>query len=218
MALAPLVVLDANNATANQEMLQGVSGSGNNIPVMSLDSTRVTYRASGSFTPQATAAVTMISIQGSATRTVRIKRIMVGGASTALSIAPIIALQRTSALGAGGTTVAATIVLLDRGASAGYAAATAVVNHYTTTLKAAGTAVGGAGAMSTQRLFTDTVTTPTVASRQGTMLFPEWGVPVGSAIVLRGVAEFLEVQNINGGNLAAGTVLEYVVEFEEDLS
>lgn len=41
---------------------------------------------------------------------------------------------------------------------------------------------------------------------------------IGSAIVLRGVAEFLEVQNINAGNLAAGTVLEYVIEFEEDAS
>jgi hypothetical protein len=216
MALTPLVVRDGNNAAQNQEMLQGVSGAGNNIPVVSLDSTRVTYRASASFTPQATAAVTLITVTGSASKTVRIKRIFLGGASTALSVAPIIALQRTSALGAGGTLVAPTVAFLDRGAGASYAAATAVVNHWTTTLKAAGTAVGGP--ISTQRLFTDTVTTPTVASRPGLMLFPEYGMPIGSAIVLRGATDFLEVQNVNAGNLAAGTVLEYFVEWEEDAS
>ena len=216
MALAPLVILDGSNATVNQEMLQGISGAGNNIPVVSLDSTRVTYRVSASFTPQATAAVTLFFVTGSATRTVRIKRILCGGASTALSIAPIIQLQRTSALGAGGTLVVPTVALLDRGAAAAYAAATATVTHTTTTLKAAGTAVGGF--MSSQRLFTDTVTTPTVASRQGLMLFPEYGAPIGSAIVLRGATDFLEVQNSNGGNLAAGTVIEYMVEWEEDAS
>jgi len=221
MALTPLVVKDGNNSSASQEMLQGasvagVSGGGNNIPIMSLDSTRVTYRASASFTPQATAAVNLFYVTGSATKTVRIQRILLGGASTALSIAPIIALQRTSALGAGGTLVTPTIALLDRGASAVNAAATAVVTHTTTTLKAAGTAV--CGPISIQRLFTDTVTTPSVASRAGTMLFPEYGAPIGMSIVLRGATDFLEVQNINAGNLATGTVLEYMVEWSEDAS
>jgi hypothetical protein len=216
MALTPLVVRDGNNAAQNQEMLQGVSGAGNNIPVVSLDSTRVTYRVSAQFTPQATAAVTLITITGSATKTVRIKRIVLGGVSTALSDRGIITLQRTSALGAGGTLVAPTVAFLDRGAGATYAAATAVVNHWTTTLKAAGTGVGGA--ISTQRLFTDTVTTPTVASREDCILFPERGVLVGSAIVLRGATDFLEVQNINASDLAAGTSLTYAVEWEEDNS
>lgn len=216
MALVPLIIKDGNNASQNQEMFQGISGSGNNIPLVSLDSTRVAYRASAFFTPTATAGVVLFSVQGSATRTVRIKRIGIGGVSTALSVAPIVQLQRASALGAGGTTVTPTVALLDRGAAAAYAAATAVVSHYTTTLKAAGTGVGGP--ISTQRLFTDTVTTPTVASRGMTMVFPEFGGPIGSAIVLRGTADFLEVSNLNAGNLAAGTVLDYFVEWEEDLS
>lgn len=216
MALAPLTVTNASGTVASQEMFQGISGAGSNIPVVALDSTQVTYRVSASFTPQATAGVTVITVTGSATKTVRIRRVLLGGASTALSVAPIFTLQRTSALGAGGTLVAPTVALLDRGPSAVYAAATAVVNHWTTTLKAAGTGVGGA--ITTQRVFTDTVTTPTVASRPGTMLFPEYGMPVGSAIVLRGATDFLEVQNINASNFAAGTVLEYVVEWVEDAS
>lgn len=214
MALTPIVVRDGNNAAQNMDALQDPVG--NNMSMVSTDSTRATYRASASFTPQATAAVTMITVTGSATKTVRIKRIQVSGASTALSVAPILTLQRTSALGAGGTVVAPTVAQPDRGSAASYAAATAVVNHWTTTLKAAGTPVGGA--LTTQRLFTDTVTTPTVATRPATVLFPEGGSPIGSAIVLRGATDFLEVQNINAGNLAAGTVLEYMVEWEEDAS
>ncbi len=217
MALVPLVVRDGNNAAQNQEMLQGVSGSGNNIPVVSVDSTKCTYRASANFTPTATAAVTVISVTGSATKTVRIKRILLGGVSTALS-ASVFALQRTSALGAGGTTVSPTISLLDRGASASYAAATAVVSHYTSTLKAAGTATGF-GPFSTQLITTSTVTTPTVAlAGVPQAMFPEFGTPIGSAIVLRGSSDFLEIQNVTPTNLAAGTVLTYMIEWEEDNS
>jgi hypothetical protein len=215
MPLAPLAIRDGNNAAANQEMLQGGSGPGNNIPVMSLDSTRVTYRASANFTPTATAAVTMITVTGSATRTVRIKRILIGGVSTAVSQS-IFILQRTSALGAGGTAVAPTIALLDRGAAAAYAAATAVVNHYTTTLKATGTVVGGP--ISTWNQQTGVVTTPaTLGLGFLQPVFPENGAG-GSAIVLRGATDYLEVQNSTPANLGAGTVLCYVVEFEEDLS
>src|SRR3990167_5056120 len=160
MALAPLVISNANGTATNQEMLQGVSGSGNNIPVVSLDSTRVTYRASANFTPQPTAAITIISVTGSATRTVRIKRIFMGGGSTAVSISTY-QLLRTSVLGAGGTTVTPTVAFLDRGAAAGYAAATAVVSHYTTTLKATGTAIGGP--ISIRQVGTNVVTTPATA-------------------------------------------------------
>lgn len=219
MALVPLVVRDGNNTSQNQEMFQGGNqGAGSNIPLVSVDSTKTTYRVAAQFTPQATAAVTLISIQGSATRTVRVKRVLIGGVSTALSDRAILALKRTSALGAGGTTVAPAIPLLDRGASAAYSAATAVVQHYTTTLKAAGTALGADGYIAVQRVFTDTVTTPTVASREDLCLFPERGVAIGSAIVLRGTADYLEVQNINASDLAAGTVLNYMLEWEEDLS
>lgn len=209
MAFTPVIARDGNNAAQSMAALQDAAGI--NMAIMSLDSSRATYRFSGSFTPQATAGVTVISIQGSASKTVRVKRIMVGGVATALSDT-LFQLQRTSALGAGGTTVNPTAAKLDTSA----ATATAVVAHYTTSLKAAGTAVGGP--LATVRLFQDTVTTPTVASREATMFFPERGAPIGQAIVLRGTAEFLEIQNINAGNLAAGSVLDYVIELEEDAS
>lgn len=181
--------------------------------VVSIDTPGVaSYRASANFTPTATAAVTMISVTGSATKTVRIKRIGISGVSTALS-ASVFQLLRTSVLGAGGTTVSPTVAKMDNGT---VAAATAVVSHYTTTLKATGTAVGGP--ISTFQQFTSTVTTPTVAMLPVQPVFPEAMSPAGSAIVLRGTADILEVQNVTPTNLAAGTVLAYFVEWEEDAS
>lgn len=210
MALSTLTARDSNNAAVTVPGLADLAG---NISAMSsLDSSAQVYRASANFTPQATAAVTVITITGSATKTVRIRRITLGGVSTALS-ASVFQLLRVTALGAGGTLVAPTVAKLDSGS----AAATAVVNHWTTTLKATGT--GGGGPICTCLVTTSTVTTPTV-SGGGTpqFLFPELGAPIGQAIVLRGVADILEVQNVAPANLGAGTVLTYSVEWVEDAS
>lgn len=210
MALTPVVARDGNNAAQSMGAWQDPNGY--NIPYVSLDSTKATYRVSATFTPQATAAVTVIAVTGSATKTVRIVRIAMGGYGTALSNS-VFALQRTSALGAGGTTVSPTVGKMDTG----FSAATGVVSHFTTTLKAAGTAVGGP--LSTALIGTGTVTTPATAWLGGLQyLFPELGAPIGSAIVLRGAADYLEVQNIAPANLAAGTVLQYFVEWQEDAS
>lgn len=182
----------------------------NQIYVMSTDMAgQAVYRASANFTPQATAAVTLISIVGSATKTVRVRRILIGGVSTA-NAQSIFALQRTSALGAGGTTVNPTVAKVDSGT---VASATAVVAHYTTTLKAAGTGVGGP--ITTWQNFTNVVTTPTVTP-VNVMAFPEAGSPIGQSIVLRGTADFLEVQNVTPANLSAATVLFYMIEWVED--
>lgn len=210
MALTPVVIRDGNNVAQSMDAFQDPSG--NNISLISLDSTRAVYKASANFIPTATAGVVLFSIQGSATKTVRIKRILIGGVSTALS-SSVFAIQKTSVLGAGGTAVAPTVAKMDSGS----AAASAVVQHYTTTLKAAGTPIGGP--LSTMLITTGTVTTPTVALA-GTpqAMFPEFGAPIGQALVLRGIAEYIEVQNVTPTNLAAGTVLTYAVEWEEDAS
>lgn len=210
MALTPIVVRDGNNTAQNMDALQDASG--NNISLVSVDSTRATYRASANFTPQATGAVTIISLQGSATKTVRVKRVMLGGVSTAVS-ASVYQIVRTTALGAGGTTVNPTIAKLDTSS----ATATAVAAHYTTTLKATGT--GASGPLVTRQVGTNVVTTPATAWIEPLApLFPEAGMPVGQAIVLRGAAEFMEIQNVTPANLGAGTVLSYIIEWEEDAS
>lgn len=210
MAFTPIVARDGNNASQSMAAWQDLVNSAN-YPCVSQDSAQSTYRVAASFTPQATAAVTVISIQGSATRTIRVKRILLGGAATALS-STLFTLIKTSALGAGGTTVAPTVAKVDSGSGA----ATAVVQHYTTTLKAAGTAIDGN--LSYFRLFQTTVTTPTVAYSDPQVIFPEKGGVGGQSLVLRGTAQYLEIQNANAGNLAAGSVLDYMIEWVEDAS
>ena len=210
----PTVTLkDGSGATQTGALLQDPAGVSRSVT--SLDTPGVgAYRFSATFTPQATAAVTILTVTGSATKTVRIKRITLGGVSTA-SGSTTIALQRTTALGAGGTAVAPTQAKLDSGT---VASATAVVTHYTTSLKAAGTATG-IGPLSNQVVGTGITAAPSTSGIPPTFqLFPETGSLSGQAIVLRGATDFLEVQNTNAGNLPAGTVYSYMVELEEDAS
>lgn len=210
MALSTLTVRDGNNAAQTLPALADLAG--NLSPMNSLDSSAQFYRASANFTPQATAAVALVSVTGSATKTVRIRRITMGGVSTAVS-GSIFQLLRTSVLGAGGTTVSPTIGKLDSAT----ATATAVVSHYTTTLKATGTAVGGP--IATRYVGTNVTVTPaTVFTDSNVVLFPEGGAPVGQAIVLRGTSDILEIQNVTPTNLGAGTVLSYTIEWIEDNS
>ena len=211
MAFTPVVARDGNNAAQSMAALQDLAGV--NYPQVGTDSTQQTYRASASFIPTATAGVALFNIQGSATRTIRIKRIMVGGVATALSDT-LFSMRKVSALGAGGTAVLPTIAKVDSGS----AAATAVVTHYTTTLKAAGTDIDGP--LSFWRQFQGTVTTPATAyvHPHSSLVFPEGNSPIGQSIVLRGVAQYLEVQNSNAGNLAAGSVIDYMIEWVEDNS
>src|SRR6266545_1587323 len=112
MAFTPVVARDGNNAAQSMAALQDLSSV--NYPQVGMDSTQQTYRASASFTPTATAGVALFNIQGSATKTIRIKRIMLGGVATALSDT-LFTMRKVSALGAGGTAVTPTIAKLDSG-------------------------------------------------------------------------------------------------------
>jgi hypothetical protein len=201
-----------DQAGTTQNMTTFVDVSGNQVPGTTADNALNTYRVSATFTPFATAAITVLGIAGSATKTVRVKRIVVGGVATALADT-LFKLQRTSAVGSGGTAITPTVAKLDTSS----AAASAVVTHYTTAAQSSGT-VTGLGPLSTFRLWQETTAVPTVASRDPYIIFPERGTPTGQSIVLRGTADAIEVQNLNAGNLAAGTVLDYMIEWTEDAS
>lgn len=209
MAQGVLSVKDGNGAPQTVAVMSDLAG--NLMPMQSQDSSQQVYTAAVSFTPTATGAVTVASFTGSATKTCRIQRVTVSGSATALS-STLFGIQRTSALGAGGTAVPATAAKLDPLS----AAATGVLNGYSTTLKAAGTPVGGA--IRQVQLFQTTVTTPTVAFCEAQCLHPDKGVAIGQSIVLRSATDFLEIQNLNGGNLAAGSILQVNVTWVEDNS
>lgn len=210
MALSTLVVRDGNNAAQNIPAMADLAG--NLVAMSSLDSSRQTYRASAARAATiTTTAKTILTVTGSATKTVRIQKIgMYVTAGTAAEF--VLQLQRVSAIGTGGTVVSPTVAKLDTGT----ATATAVVSHYTTGAQSQGTAVGGP---ITSIGFNQAVTTsaPTFLGQSPFIwLFPECGVLSGQALVLRGVADILEVQNV--GAMGTTPATSYFVEWVEDAS
>jgi hypothetical protein len=208
MALSTITARDGNGNAVSTAAMADLAG--NLSPSITLDNARQTYRASASFTPFATAALALVTIIGSASKTVRVSRILIGGAATALADT-LFRLTRVSVIGTGGTAVAPTVSKHDTNS----AAATAVVQHYTTAAQSTGTVVS---ALSHWRQFIATVTTPATAYTNPTyQVFPEAGFS-GQQLVLRGTSDMLQLENLNAGNLGAATVLEYVVEWTEDAS
>jgi hypothetical protein len=211
MAFTPIVARDGNNAAQNMGALQDLAGI--NTAMVSLDSSRQVYRASATFLPLLASALALVTIKGSATKTVRITRIglhCVGVAAPSFQYSLI----RTSTIGTGGTIVAPTIGKLD----ALSAAATAVVQHYTTAAQSQGTAVASLSTgMCAGTLAAGTVNT--ISNSLGmTPVFPEFGAPIGQAIVLRGATDYVEIANILPATLITITTVGYFVEWTEDAS
>ena len=209
MAQSTVSILNGSGVATSMETF--IDAAGINLPAYTVDSSIARYRAAATWTPTATAALTVAALKGSASKTVRVHRIMLGGVATALS-STIFKLIRVSALGAGGTVVTPTVSKMDTTAGA----ATAVAEVYTTAAKAADTT--SEGPLSVFSLFQTTVTTPTVAYNEAQMVYPERGAPGGQSIVLRGTSEILAITNFNGGNLAAGSALTLTIEWTEDAS
>ena len=208
MALSTITARDGNNAAITVPALADASG--NVSSMVSLDSSRPTYRSSASSTAViTTAAGTILTVTGSATKTIRIKKI-VFCLTAGTPVQCVLQLQRVSAIGINGTVVTPTVSKLDTGS----AAATGVVSHYITTKQTNGTAVGGPmGTIGVSEILTTTISTVQIMNQ---FLFPEGGFNNGQSIVLRGVADILEVQN----PVAIGTTpaFSYMVEWEEDAS
>ena len=212
MAFTPLAAKDGNQVAQNMGAFQDASG--NNFPAVSLDSNRAYYRASASFVPVTTGALTLIQVQGSATKTIRITRVFMSG-STVTAVASMVAYtQITSTAGTTGTAVAPTIAKLDQGS----ATATAVVNHFTTAAQTVGTLIGGPLSFFTLPLPITAVPTAAQPATTPYVVFPEAGVPIGQAIVLRGTAQYFNVVNSAPANFANAPVLQYTVEWTEDAS
>ena len=208
MAFTPVSVLNSSGASTPMGSFQDAAG--NNIPLSGLDSSRAYYRASASFVPVTASALTLIQVQGSATKTVRITRVTMSG-SAATAIATMVAYtQRTSTAGVTGTAVNPTIAKLDTAS----AAATAVVTHYTTAAQTVGTLIGGP--LSFFQMLLTITAIPTVSFSPMQTVFPEGGAPIGQAIVLRGAAEYFNVVNSAPASFANAPVLQYTVEWIED--
>ena len=175
------------------------------LPV-SMEGLKTGYRyAVLGFAPVA-AATDIIEIKGSATKTVRIRRIKVAGVATAAGNHPVQLVRRSAADSGGGMALTGITAFKP---DTNYAAATAVVSSIGTANPGAlGAQVGGiAGA---GRVQLPAVTTG-VAANDLVWNFDR------NACVLRGISEFLYL-NLNGVALPAGMVLDIEIETEEDAS
>jgi hypothetical protein len=166
---------------------------------------RATYRYAGlAFTPVAT-PTDVIQIQGSATKTLRITRIGIGGVATAQGNMPVQLVRRSTA-GTLGSAVLTAVTAAKTDTSD--PAATGVVStvgtaNYTTL----GTAVATLGA---SRLNMPAVGTGAQPQR---VVFVFFTAPLGR----RGASDWLGI-NLNGAAVPSGGVIDYEIEIQEDAS
>lgn len=174
------------------------------LPVQS-EGIKTTYRYSIlGFAPVAT-PTDVLEIQGSATKTLRVRRIEITGIATAAGNMPVQLIRRSVA---DATSLVRTAIVALKTDTA-FAAATAVVSSIGTANPGSlGTQVGGIGAAGRVCLS---------ASGTGLGVMPlVWSFDV-AAVVLRGVADFIYL-NMNGAALPAGSAFDITITIEEDAS
>jgi hypothetical protein len=170
----------------------------NPLPTQSQEPTKATYGiASVGNTPAAT-PTDVATLYGSATKTVKVKRVTVSGVATTAGTMQVLLTKRTAANTAG-TSTTSTIGQFDSTDTA----ATAVAKIYT----ANPTSLGAGVALSAQLLNFG------VAGAAGTVVF-DFANRNDKAIILNGIAEGLAI-NLNGGAVPSGGTFGYTIEFEE---
>ena len=196
-------------ALANSQQLGvGVqlTGMSNGGQFSTPDGTQVSYRYSGvAFAPVAT-PTDFIVIQGSATKTLRIKKITLTGAATAAGNLPVQVIRR-----------------LSTGGTIGSAVLTAVSPAKADTLSAAATGV--VSTVGTANYGTVQTTNGNIASGRISMTALGSGVGIqplvfdftSGAVLLRGTSDYVMLNGV-GGAIPSGGVVDYTIEIEEDNS
>lgn len=173
----------------------------NPIPVALSDSSKATYAASiDYFTPYATPTDVM-TIGGSASKTVKIHKIILSGTQTTAGINKWYLIKRSTA-DTSGTSSAATIVPLDSTS----AAATGTVKKWTAAPTIAGT-------VGTIRTLSVLAPAPASVSSADLVLFDD--MHTGQPIVLRGTAEEVAL-NFNGAAVPSGMSISPTVYTTEE--
>lgn len=193
--------------TAGQAVAQQSDTTGSTYA--NVEGRKTTYRmAVKSFTPVASATSPTFSIQGSASKTVRITRIVVTTScltGTATPFKSDLVLQKFSALTGGTTGSTPTGTLMD----SGNAAQTAICLQYSAVPTTA-TAIGGLTAAELIQMISATATANGITRNEFT-----FGDKNGQACVLRGTAQFLGI-TINP--LGTTPLMSVTIEWAEDNS
>jgi hypothetical protein len=170
-----------------------------------LDGSRATYSASAGPITFAATATDIFTIAGSATKTIRVTKLVVEMTETTAATETILLIKR-SAANTGGTVAHPTGVPND----SNNAAATAVITTYTANPTTLGAAVG---TMVTRLARIPPATAFTVPPSETGIILVD-AVRPSQAIVLRGVAQVLAINF--GGGTAAGNSTGYYVEWTEE--
>lgn len=156
-----------------------------------IDGGKVTYRASITALASAASCTDLLTITGSASKTIRITRLEVSGQQTTAAAAQVVVLKRSTANSAG-TSTAPTAVPHDSNSPAASATIAAYTANPTT-----GTLVGN---LYVGYVFLAATATATVGSDK---LVLDYGNRPAQAIVLRGTTQVLAV-NLNGVTVTGG--------------
>jgi hypothetical protein len=192
----PLTLVSGNNSPHQLDSTGAVfvNGSGN----------KATYRASiNAFTPVTSGAFPCVTLQGSATKIIRITRVRYQVTSgTGSASYTFVVLQRFSAI-SGGTLIAVPSMTLDTN----NAAATAVCDRYTV-LPTVATANGGE-----IDCYSAAITTPTVSAATPLIQEFDFGGNGAQGLVLRGTSDFLGIRT---QNLGATPSDNFMIEWTEE--
>jgi hypothetical protein len=174
-------------------------------PVTPVDTSNHTYRYAGLAFAMVATPTDVIGIQGSATKTLVVKRFKIAGAATAAGTMPAQIIRRSDAGTIGSAALTAVTAAKHDSTDAAATATVSTVGtaNYTTPGTSAG--VVGTGRLQMTALATGVAAVPL-----------EWDFCTRNdkGIVLRGTSEYLWL-NMNGAAIPSGGVLDYEIEIEE---
>lgn len=183
-----------------------VNGNGQQLVQAELvDGSKTTYRAAVTALTVATTATDIFTITGSATKTVKIAKILITGVATTVAFINVLMIKRSTANSAG-TSVAQTAVPAD----SNNAAATATVLSYTTN-PTLGTTVG---TIYSKKLGVSTPAGGANGIAAETEINETFGFGAVQAMVLRGTSQVLAI-NLNATSVA-GSSFNITIEWTEE--
>lgn len=207
MALPTLTILDGAGNTQTTPV--HTDAAGNKTVVHSSDGSLATYSAAGSAFAQVATPTVWAVIQGSASKTIRIRRIELSGAATAYGSMPV-TVARCSAAGTLGSAVLTAVTAAAH--DTGNAAATAVVStvgtaNYTTPPTVVANVAAG-------RVNMTAIGSAATSSAGGPLVF-EFGVGGEQGLVLRGTSQFVTL-SAAGAAIPSGGVNDYRITWTEE--
>lgn len=187
-----------------QAQVPSINSTLNSVFTLAYDNSTMkpTYSATGAG-PISTTATDVCSLAGSATKTIKVRRIILSASATAVVTDPIAILKRSTANAASSGTAAMVQVPYDSSSSAG---TSALAEFYSVAPQTLGTLVG----LIADPYVTFSNYTTGISNGPAQLYYGEFGSP----IVLRGVAQMVAVNH--NASAPAGAYLTCTFEWTEE--